>query len=122
MALLKKADPDALSVVVAFLQEAAADSDLINKSTSYGEIEIGANLVSVKPWIKARNAGDNLFRYRILDTPATVYRIVYGYDWHTRRIGILAVVHRDKFKYAISGELADRIQNDWDSATDGRGT
>jgi hypothetical protein len=120
---LRLSDPDALAAVMAFLQEAEAETndDLIKKCTTHGNVQIGSSRVNVKAWAAARRT-DNLFRFRILDTPATVYRIPYGYDWHSRRIGILAIVHKDNFDYAISGDLADRIQDDWFSATDGRST
>jgi mRNA-degrading endonuclease RelE of RelBE toxin-antitoxin system len=121
---LRDADPDALAAIIAFLQEAAAETDdnLIDKCTTKGNVEIGANRVNVKPWAAARRGPDNLFRFRILDTPATVYRVVYGYDWRKRRIGALAVVHKDNFDYEITGDLANRIYNDWLSATDGFST
>jgi hypothetical protein len=122
MAGVRLSDPDALAVVAVFLQEAESDEELIDKCTTHGNIEIGSHRVNVTAWVMARSAGMNLFRFRILDTPATVYRIVYGYDWHTRRIGILAVVHKDNFDYGLSSDLADRIQDDWDRATDGRST
>jgi mRNA-degrading endonuclease RelE of RelBE toxin-antitoxin system len=115
-------DPDAFAVVVAFLQEAEADEELIDKCTTSGNVAIGSHRVNVKAWVAARSADMNLFRFRVLDTPATVYRIVYGYDWHTRRLGILAVVHKDDFDYGLSSDLADRIQDDWDRATDGCAT
>jgi mRNA-degrading endonuclease RelE of RelBE toxin-antitoxin system len=119
---LKRSDPDALAVIATFLQEADADEKLIDKCTTQGNVVIGSNRLNVKAWVEARRTIGNLHRFRILDTPATSYRIVYGYDWHTRRIGILAIVHRDNFDYEISGQLADRIQADWDRATDGRCT
>ena len=118
---LRQSDPDALAVVLAFIQEAEVEDELIDKCTTNGNVQIGANRVSVKAWAAARRT-DNLFRFRILDSSATVYRIVYGYDWHTRRIGILAVVHKENFDYEISGALADRIYDDWRRATDGRST
>jgi hypothetical protein len=120
LAALRLTDPDAHATVVAFLAEADADEELIGKCTSEGTVEIGPYRVSAVPWHAARRRGDNLFRFRVFDTPATDYRIVYGYDWRTRRIGILAVVHKGKFDYAISTGLADRIRDDWRGATDGR--
>jgi mRNA-degrading endonuclease RelE of RelBE toxin-antitoxin system len=119
---LRQSDPDALATIVAFLQEADADPALIERSASKGDHSIGTHRISVKPWVKARRSNDNLFRYRILDTPATSYRVVYGFDWRARRIGILAVVHREDFDYGLSGTLANRIQNDWRTATGGRDT
>jgi mRNA-degrading endonuclease RelE of RelBE toxin-antitoxin system len=118
---LRQSDPDALAAVVAFIQEAEVDDELIEKCTTTGNVQIGANRINVKPWAAARRT-DNLFRFRILDSPATGYRVVYGYDWHTRRIGILAIVSKDNFDYEISGALADRIYEDWRRATDGRPT
>jgi mRNA-degrading endonuclease RelE of RelBE toxin-antitoxin system len=122
LAILRRSNPEALAVIAVFLQEADADDELIEKCTTYGDNSVGSSRINVKPWVAARRQSDNLFRFRILDTPATVYRIVYGYDWHTRRIGILAVVHKDDFDHEISGELADRIQADWHRATDDRST
>jgi len=118
---LRESNPDAFAAVMAFLEEAEADESLIDKFTTYGNVQIGESVINVKRWAAASVVG-NLLRIRILNTPATVYRIVYGYDWQTRRMGILAVVHKDDFDYEIKGELADRIQNDWYVATDGRST
>lgn len=123
LAALKQSDPDALAVIVAFLEEADADKELIDRCTTHGDVVIGSTSVNVKGWVKARGSIGNLWRIQLLEIPEVIrYRTIYGYDWHTRRIGILAVVHRDDFNYEISGELADRIQADWDRATDGRST
>jgi mRNA-degrading endonuclease RelE of RelBE toxin-antitoxin system len=119
---LQESGPDALAAVVAFLEEADADPDLINKCTTKGNVQFGATQVNVKPWAAARRTDNNLFRIRVLDTPATVYRIVYGFDWHSRRVCVLAVVHKDDFDYELCNELAVRIQDDWHTATDGRYT
>lgn len=122
LAVLRNADPKVFATVVAFLEEADADDELIDKFTDHGDVTIGRYLANVKPWVLARQSADNLFRIRVLNTPATVYRVVYGFDWHTRRIGILAVVHKDQFDYGLSSEIAIRIQSDWDCATGGRRT
>ena len=122
MAALMRSDPDALAVVIAFLQEADADEALVDKCTTHGDSTVGSFQVNVKAWVNARRRDDNLFRFRVLNTPATSYRVVYGYDWRKRRVGVLAVVHRKEFDYGISGELADRIQSDWRCATDGLAT
>ena len=121
IAQLKSKDPAALAVVFAFLQEAEEDTQLIAKFTTRGDLDIGKYCVNAKPWVRAR-ATDNLFRIRILNTQATSYRVVYGYDWRQRRIGILAIVHKEKFDYGINGDLADRIFNDWHTATAGQST
>lgn len=122
LAALRQSDPPAFAAVAVFLEEANADLTLIDKCTTHGDNTIGQSRINVKAWVAARREGDNLFRIRILETPATVYRVVYGFDWRSRRIGILAVVHKDRFGYGTSGELADRIQDDWHRATGGLGT
>jgi mRNA-degrading endonuclease RelE of RelBE toxin-antitoxin system len=122
MGALRASDPYALAVVVAFLQEADSDEHLIDKFTTHGESAVGPFRVNVKGWVAARRRDDNLYRLRVLDTPATSYRVVYGYDWRKRRVGILAVVHKEEFDYGISSDLADRIQSDWRCATDGLAT
>jgi hypothetical protein len=122
LAALRPLNPDAYATVVAFLEEADADEELIDKCTSEGTVTIGPYRVGAKPWHAARRADDNLFRFRVFDTPATVYRIVCGFDWRAQRIGILAVVHKDNFDYDISSGLANRIHDDWRRATDGRAT
>lgn len=118
---LESSDPAALASVLIFLEEAEADPQLIDKFTTYGDIDIGQHLANAKPWQKAM-ATDNLFRIRILNTQATSYRVVYGYDWHQRRIGVLAIVHKEQFDCGINSVLADRIFNDWHIATSGQST
>jgi mRNA-degrading endonuclease RelE of RelBE toxin-antitoxin system len=114
---LKASDPAALAAVMTFLQEAEADPDLLTKFTGFGKVKINQTTADVKRWVAARGIGD-FFRIRILDTPATSYRVIYGWDWRSKKIGLLAVKHKDEFSYEITGELADRIRDDWRRATD----
>jgi mRNA-degrading endonuclease RelE of RelBE toxin-antitoxin system len=114
---LEDTDPEALAIVLAFLEEADADPKLIEKFTSRGNVDFQSHKVNVKIWRTARRANANLFRIRVLDTPATSYRIIYGYNWRTRQIGILAIVHKESFDYGLSSEIGDRIQRDWSIAT-----
>lgn len=120
---LRTSNPKAHAVVAAFLQEAQSDNELLIKWTvGDGDIEVGPFDASVKRWVKGSNFIGNLFRIRVLNTPATEYRIVYGYDWHTQRIGLLAVLHKSVFDYEIKTAIANRIRSDWDFATGGRAT
>ena len=73
---LRASNPDAFAAVMVFLEEAEADKDLIDKCTSYGNVHINAARVNVKRWVLAQGMG-NIFRIRILDTPASVYRVVW---------------------------------------------
>jgi len=118
---LEAADPDALSAVLAFIEEAEADAELETKLTTVGNVQFGDFLVNIRRWVLAQSSG-NLLRLRILDTPATVYRVVYGFNWRRRRVGVLAIVHKDKFDYEIDSRLARRILADWNTATDGEPT
>jgi hypothetical protein len=122
IAELESLDPGALAVVLTVLDEAEADSSIQQKLTTYGDAYIGEWLLNVKPWVVARARRDNLFRFRVLKTAATSYRVVYGYDWRAQRIGVLAIVHKEDFDYGLKSTLSDRIFNDWRAATDHRDT
>lgn len=118
---LEATDPDALAAVLTFLDEAEAEPQLEQKLTTVGDVQFENVRVSIKRWARVQSAG-NLLRIRILDTPATIYRVIYGYDWRKRRIGILAIVHKDHCDYDPQSELSRRILDDWDVATDGQPT
>lgn len=118
---LEATDPDALAAVLTFLDEAESDSQFEQKLTTVGDVQFEAVRVSIKRWARVQRTS-NLLRVRILDTPATVYRVIYGYDWRRRRIGILAIVHKDHCNYDPQSELSRRILDDWNVATDGQPT
>jgi hypothetical protein len=59
----------------------------------------------------------------VLDTPATRYRIVFGYHWRIRKIVILAIVHKEDLTYDnLNSEIAKRILADWYEFTGGEAT
>jgi mRNA-degrading endonuclease RelE of RelBE toxin-antitoxin system len=118
---LCQSDPDALGTILPFLEEASADPALIDKFTTPGDVVFPHFHTNVKRWAGARRTC-NFFRIRVLDSPATSYRVVYGYNWHERRIGVLAIVHKDYFDYGLQSELAQRIFDDWHTATEGKFT
>lgn len=110
---LRVVDPQAAAAVVVALEQIQADPKAIDKLTTYGNNIVGTAHLNIKPWETARNKG-NLWRFRVLNTPATVYRIVYGYHWQTRQICVLAVVHKEKFDYDdLNSDLTRRILADW---------
>jgi mRNA-degrading endonuclease RelE of RelBE toxin-antitoxin system len=110
---LWETDPNAAAAVQVVLEQLEADPKAIDKLTTYGDNVIGRNRVNVKPWETAKKKG-NLWRFRVFDTPATSYRVVYGYHWQTRQICVLAIIHKDKFDYDdLSNSLAQRILADW---------
>lgn len=110
--------PAAAAVMVA-LEQIEADPKAIDKLTTHGDDpEVGKNdpvRLGIKRWETAKGPGaPQLWRFRIFDTPATVYRVVYGYHWQTRQICILAVVHKDEFDYDnLDSDIAKRILDDW---------
>jgi len=121
---LESTDPQALAVILAVLEEAESDPLIAQVLTTCGNSYLGDWLINVKPWSLARYRGNNLFRFRVLETAATKYRVVYGYDWRSQRIGILAIVHKEKddFDYGTERDIEDRIFTDWRAATGDRDT
>lgn len=93
---LRTHDPKSAAAVMVALEQIQADPKAIDKLTTSGNNIVGTARLNIKPWENPRNKA-NLWRFRVLDTPATVYRIVYGYHWQTRQICIFAVVHKEKF-------------------------
>ena len=106
-------DRKAAAAVLVVLEQLAADPKAIDKLTTHGDNYVGASRLNVKRWESARGIG-NLWRFRILDTPATSFRVVYGYHWQTRQLCVLAVVQKDQFDYDnLTSDIAQRILTDW---------
>jgi mRNA-degrading endonuclease RelE of RelBE toxin-antitoxin system len=109
--------PAAAAVMVA-LEQIEADPKAIDKLTTHGDDPaVGKDdpvRLGIKRWETAKQRSVLLWRFRIFDTPATVYRVVYGYHWQTRQICILAVVHKEEFDYDnLDSDIAKRILDDW---------
>lgn len=106
-------DRKAAAAVLVALEQVAADPGVIDKLTTSGNNAVGDNRLNVKRWERMRSV-DNLWRFRILDTPATAYRVVYGYHWQTRQLCVLAVIHKEEFDYDdLESDFAQRILADW---------
>jgi hypothetical protein len=69
---LKVADPRAAAAVLVALEQIESDPNVIDKLTTHGNSMIGTSSLNVKPWESMKPYG-NLWRFRILDTPATSY-------------------------------------------------
>lgn len=111
---LRFTNPNAAAMVLITLEQIKADPKAIDKLTTKGDNEFGVQTVNVKPWVLAQRKKKNLWRFRILDTPATSYRIVYGFHWQTQHLCVLAVVDKGAFDYDNSDtEIARRIFTDW---------
>ena len=110
---IRETDLQAAAAVLVTLEQIQADPAAIDKLTTYGDNDVGAFTLNVKPWQRVRSIG-NLWRFRILDTPATSYRVVYGYHYQTRQLCVLAVVHKEAFDYdKLDSDIARRIISDW---------
>lgn len=108
---------EAFTDVLALLEVIRDDPAAIDKLTTHGNVTFADDNVNVKKWINARP--ENLWRFRLLDTPATVYRVVYGYHWQTRTVHVLAVVHKEEFDYDnLQSDLGRRILSDWKDSTE----
>jgi len=112
---ISQTNPEAASTVLAFLQELKSDPDWLNKLLTYGNNEINEFGFNAKPWQKAK-ASTNLWRLRILDTPATTYRVVYGYHWQYQQLVVYAVIEKAGFNYDdLTTEINKRIISDWNA-------
>jgi mRNA-degrading endonuclease RelE of RelBE toxin-antitoxin system len=109
---VKGESPLAVATILATLEQIEADPKAIDKLTTHGDNPVGVERLGVKQWQEAKRIG-NLWRFRVFDTPATVYRVVYGYHWQTRQICVLAVVHKEEFNYELTSDIAKRILADW---------
>ena len=111
--------PQAAAAVVALLQELSADSSVLEAVTERGDIGLGSLRISVAPWRAAREQRNNLSRIRILDSPATSFRVIVGFDWRQRRAAVLAVLSKDENTYEIFSERGRRIVAEWREFTAG---
>ena len=109
---VKGENPRAAATILVTLEQIEADPKAIDKLTTHGDNQVGAERIGIKSWQEAKRIG-NLWRFRVFDTPATVYRVVYGYHWQTRQICVLAVVHKEEFNYELDSDIAKRILADW---------
>jgi mRNA-degrading endonuclease RelE of RelBE toxin-antitoxin system len=116
-------DPRAAAAVVVALDEVLADPALIEKLTTQGDVEFKTQRLGIKKWREAQRSPNNLWRFRILNTPATSYRIVYGFHWQFRHVCVLAIAHKDKLNYDnLDEDLSERILSDWFEITGGQDT
>lgn len=114
--------PKAAAAVVALLQELSADCSVLEAVTECADIRLGRLRISVSPWRAARERRNNLSRIRILDSPATGFRVIVGFDWRQRRAAVLAVIPKDDHTYEIFSDRGRRIVAQWREFTAGRDT
>lgn len=84
-------DSKAAAAVVVALDEVLVDPELIKKLTTQGDVDFRTQRLGIKRWREAQRSPNNLWRFRILDTPATSYRVVYGFHWQLRHVCVLAI-------------------------------
>jgi mRNA-degrading endonuclease RelE of RelBE toxin-antitoxin system len=116
-------DSKAAAAVVVALDEVLVDPELIKKLTTQGDVDFKTQKLGIKRWREAQRSPNNLWRFRILDTPATSYRVVYGFLWQFRHVCVLAIAHKDQLDYDnLDQDLSERILADWFEITGGQST
>lgn len=114
IAELVTTDKEAAAEVLVFLETVKQTRDPIDVLTQRGNTEVSGLRFNLTPWIMGTGRAMNqLWRARVLDCPATSYRIVYGYHQNTRQIAVLAVAHKKDFDYESDSPLGRRILADW---------
>ena len=115
ISLLRKTNVRVAAEVLALLDHIEADPRAIDKLTTRGNNHFGAARIGVKRWESVWRR-DGLWRFRMFDTPATGWRVIYGYNSKTRQICVLAVVKKEDFDYDDhESPIAKRILEDWRS-------
>lgn len=110
---IRTSSAGAVAAVLATLEQLQADPLALDKLTTFGNNDTDGTRFNVKRWESARNAKGDLWRLRVLDTPATAYRVVYGYYWPSRQICVLAIASKEEFDYDTQSDLGRRILADW---------
>lgn len=120
----KVSDGAAVATIVAFLQEVKAlGSQAPNVLTTEGDGHLCKLLVNIKEWkqLSKLRPRPNVWRVRILDSPATSYRVFYGYHYPTKQLVVLAALKKvsdtefeDDFDYDnLASPVAQRIIAAW---------
>jgi mRNA-degrading endonuclease RelE of RelBE toxin-antitoxin system len=120
LAELEESAPAALAAVLATLEELEADPNAIDKLTTRGNNDLNDGYeINVKRWesatrrARAGHLGD-LWRFRALDTPATTYRVIYGFNWYTRQVCILGIALKSELDYDdLESGIGKRVLADW---------
>ena len=99
-------DEDAAAAIQVALEEADLDPRVLDKLTHHGNNELPSGQeLNVKRWETAsRAAKRDVWRLRVLNSPATSYRIVYGYHIQHRQIYVLGITHKEMFIYDDLGD------------------
>lgn len=115
---LWSSDEKSAARIEAFIEVARDDPRIAQTLTTHGDTMFGSVSVNCKRWVSVGRS-ENLWRLRILDTPAQNYRIVYGYYYPHKELWILAIVNRKDMDYDdASSPVFSRIIADWDSVKD----
>lgn len=110
---LWSSDPKAAAVVAVVLEELQGNPSLANVLLAHGDASFAGYLLGVKQWQKAKELKAQIWRFRVFNTPATSYRVVYGHHAQTKQLCVLAVVHKEQFDYEFYSPIGARILDDW---------
>jgi hypothetical protein len=112
--LIASSDKKAASAILVALEHLKVDpKTTIDILTTHGSNELANLNLSVKKWQSAKSIG-NLWRLRVMDSPATTHRIIYGFHYQTQQLCILAIVNKENYDYDdLTSEINRRIISDW---------
>ena len=107
---LMVSDPDAAGKVLAFLEQAKRDPQIIASLLDQDFGDTRREPYHVSKWLKFWNTGFNLWRVKLWTFPkgSLRYRVVYAYQPSTQHYHVLAIVDRD-FDYDPSHAVTQRI-------------
>lgn len=105
---LEKVDIEAAATILVVLEELKADPRIIDKLTTGGTNDTESMRLGIKRWESMWRRGTDLWRFRVFDTPATVYRVIYGYNWRTQCFCILAVVRKEDLIMTILAAILSK--------------
>lgn len=109
-----ESDSAAGAYLAALLEAIHECRDPIDALLPYGNSRLDDWLLNTKPWIQGTGRNRNqLWRARMLECPATAYRIVYGYHQATRQIVVLGLISKKDFDYGTTSPFALRVLRDW---------
>lgn len=107
-------DAAAAAEITVVLEELQSDPTIADQLNRYGDAQIGQHLLNVRRWQAAKPHAP-FWRFRVLNTPATRYRVIYSHHLRNRQLCVLAIAHKDDFDYELDSDLGKRILSDWRS-------
>jgi hypothetical protein len=112
---LWESDPESAAIILALLQEAKANHEVIDTFSSQDFGFGGTKPYNVQRWAAQQDKGRNLWRLKIweLERVRARYRVVYAFNPRIQRYYVLGVFDRD-FNYDESDQRTQRVLEVYD--------